>query len=105
MKTYRERFLRTHHLAVPLIALFSGCAYFNTFYNATQFFRQAEQDIVTTTETELTDNTTELLNKTVARCNIVLSEYPESKFRDDALLLRRNSAGGDGTVPQLAWRR
>ncbi len=81
MKTYRERFLRTHHLAVPLIALFSGCAYFNTFYNATQFFRQAEQDIVTTTETELTDNTTELLNKTVARCNIVLSEYPESKFR------------------------
>ena len=87
MKTYRERFLRTHHLAVPLIALFSGCAYFNTFYNATQFFRQAEQDIVTTTETELTDNTTELLNKTVARCNIVLSEYPESKFRDDALLL------------------
>ncbi len=71
-----------------LFAILNGCAYFNTYYNATQFFWEAEQEIVTASEVELTDNTVDLLNKTVSRCNIVLNDYPESRFRDDAILLR-----------------
>ena len=75
-------------ITVLLFVILTGCAYFNTYYNATQFYRQAEQGIVTASEVELTDNTVDLLNKTVTRCNIVLTDYPESRFRDDAILLR-----------------
>ena len=75
-------------LTVSIFAVLTGCAYFNTYYNATQFYQQAEQEIVTTSKMELTDNTVDLLNQTVTRCNIVMTEYPESRFRDDAILLR-----------------
>ena len=66
-----------------------GCAYFNTFYNAIQFFEEAEQEIVTTSNSEkLSTKSEELLQKTIARCNLVIAKYPESRFHDDALLLR-----------------
>ena len=65
-----------------------GCAYFNTFYNASQFYREAEIDISAVNEDGLSDNAIDLLNKTVIRCNTVLSDHPESRFIDDALLLR-----------------
>lgn len=66
-----------------------GCAYFNTFYNATQYFEEAEQEIVATSkEEQLSKKSEELLDKTIARCNLVVANYPESRFRDDALLLR-----------------
>ena len=66
-----------------------GCAYFNTFYNATQFFEEAEQEIVTASNSEqLSKKSEELLQKTIVRCNLVIAKYPESRFHDDALLLR-----------------
>ena len=36
----------------------------------------------------MSENAIDLLNKTVIRCNIVISDHPESGFIDDALLLR-----------------
>jgi hypothetical protein len=58
-----------------------GCAYFNTFYNAIQFFEEAEQEIVSASNSEqLSNKSEELLQKTIARCNLVVAKYPESRF-------------------------
>jgi len=65
-----------------------GCAYFNTFYNASQFYREAELDISAVNEDGLSENAIDLLNKTIIRCNTVISDHPESRFVDDAILLR-----------------
>ena len=75
--------------ALMFVLFVWGCAYFNTFYNAIQFFEEAEQEIVTTSNSEkLSTKSEELLQKTIARCNLVIAKYPESRFHDDALLLR-----------------
>ena len=65
-----------------------GCAYFNTFYNASQFYREAELDISAVNEDGLSESAIDLLNKTIIRCNTVISDHPESRFVDDAILLR-----------------
>ena len=75
--------------ALMFVLFVWGCAYFNTFYNAIQFFEEAEQEIVTASDSEqLSKKSEELLQKTIARCNLVVAKYPESRFHDDALLLR-----------------
>jgi tetratricopeptide (TPR) repeat protein len=75
--------------ALMFVLFVWGCAYFNTFYNAIQFFEEAEQEIVSASNSEqLSNKSEELLQKTIARCNLVVAKYPESRFHDDALLLR-----------------
>tara|TARA_Y100001960_G_scaffold84564_1_gene90395 strand:+ start:26019 stop:27836 length:1818 start_codon:yes stop_codon:yes gene_type:complete len=74
-----------------IFSIWSGCAYFNTFYNASQFYHQAEIEISAISEiseNKLSDNALDLLNKTIIRCNKVLNDHPDSDFRDDALLLK-----------------
>ena len=42
--------------ALMLVLFAGGCAYFNTFYNAIQFFEEAEQEIVTASNSEQLSN-------------------------------------------------
>ncbi len=98
---YLKRLVRTvsmRHSAISLIFLIvgtlilSGCAYFNTFYNAQNYFRTAEEEIAKkTTGEELSKQAEEALDKTIVNCNIVLEDFPESKLRDDALFLSAKS--------------
>lgn len=68
---------------------FISCAYFNTFYNAQQYFDEAEEDIVKNRDTdELSKKTDESLAKAIEKCNTVLRDFPESRWRDDALILK-----------------
>lgn len=68
--------------------LIGGCAYFNTFYNAKNYFRSAEEEMAKkATGEKLSKQAEEALDKTIANCNIVLQDFPESKLRDDALFL------------------
>ena len=70
----------------------SGCAYFNTFYNAQNYFRTAEEEISKkATGEKLTKKAEEALDKTIVNCNIVLEDFPESKLRDNALFLSAKS--------------
>ncbi len=94
------------------VLLFSGCAYYNTFYNAKQFYKDAEKDrierekkmVVELTEQEKAErkkageatvnasekpSQQEMQNyqKAIERASRVLEFYPDSKYVDDALML------------------
>ncbi|MFQ6608206.1 MAG: tetratricopeptide repeat protein [Fidelibacterota bacterium] len=72
----------------PVILLLGGCAYFNTFYNAQNYFQSAEKEMAKNSFDErLNKKAEEALDMTIVNCNIILEEYPESKLRDDALYL------------------
>lgn len=71
-----------------LLIFLSSCAYFNTFYNAQQYFKEAEKEVQKSEEiTDLKKQTVDALQSTIDKCNMVIEKYPESKFTDDALLL------------------
>lgn len=73
-------------LAALLISV-SGCAYFNTFYNARVNYRKAYN----ATRKRVTDNitSTEITNydKAIEKSLKLLNNYPDSRYVDDALLL------------------
>lgn len=76
-----------------LVLLFSfyglSCAYFNTFYNAKRYFEEAEKDILKAEDrTQLPKKTIDILDKTIEKSTTVLTKYPDSRFRDDALVLK-----------------
>ncbi len=88
-------------LKVFIILMVTSCAYYNTFYNAEQFYKKAEQerekrieDAKKNKNTRQTRNPeeasgTELQNydKAIEKASKVLELYPKSKYVDDALVL------------------
>ena len=61
-------------LIINLALIFSsGCAYFNYFYNANQFFDQAQSEILDLKDGEdFSPTIINLFNQTIDRCNIVI---------------------------------
>lgn len=106
--------MRKAFLTISLlsIVLFSGCAYYNTFYNAQKFYEEAEQERKRREKTqvvELSAEEEEQLRRSgrsaadqknrasqqemqnyqqaIERASRVLEYYPESRWVDDALML------------------
>lgn len=74
--------------AILLISLLAGgCVYFNTFYHAKTFFNEAESS--RKKEKRDTARGAELTSyqNAIKKCSKVLSEYPGSKYEDDALFI------------------
>ncbi len=61
-----------------------SCAYFNTFYNARRYFREAEELY---REHGTNSQTLNKYRKVIEKCSKVLDRYPESRYVDDALYL------------------
>ena len=75
-------------LSILCFSLFIGsCAYFNTFYNAKKYFREAEKIRKEKEGESVPISAMDKYGKTMEKCEKVLSEFPESKFRIDAMLL------------------
>ena len=72
--------------SVLLIGL-GGCAYFNTFYNAQQYYQEAEKIRLQKEGETIPITAMDKYGKTVQKCQKVLNDFPESKFRLDAILL------------------
>lgn len=85
---------------VLVVFLGLSCAYYNTFYNAEQFFKQAKKEREKRLENLKKDKTnrnqnydkptgTELqsYDKAIEKASKVLELYPKSKYVDDALML------------------
>lgn len=65
-----------------------SCAYFNTFYNAQQYFRDAEREILKVEEgSKFNQKTLDALEKVVQKCSRIVETYPGSQWWDDALIL------------------
>ena len=68
-----------------------GCAYYNTFYNAQQYFEEAEKIRLQKEGKNIPISASDKYGKTIQKCQKVLSDFPESKFRTDAFLLMAKS--------------
>jgi outer membrane protein assembly factor BamD (BamD/ComL family) len=78
-------------LALGLGAL-SGCAYYNLFYNAQHAFEEAEELGKDVDPRNLpTGGQKTKYRNCIQKCELVLEEYPDSGYVDDALLLMGKS--------------
>ena len=70
-----------------LIILFNSCAYFNTFYNANQYYDEANKIRLEKDGQAVPITAMDKYGKAISKCKKVLKEFPQSKFRSDAILL------------------
>jgi TolA-binding protein len=78
-------------LAVAAMLFASSCAYYNTFFDAQKYYKQAERS--RTDRTENTPTAVEISNyeKCIRQCSKVIADYPNSKYVDDAMHLMAES--------------
>ncbi|MGY8763542.1 MAG: tetratricopeptide repeat protein [Fidelibacterota bacterium] len=76
---------------VVIILCSGGCAYYNTFYNAQQYYEEAEKIRLQKEGKTIPITALDKYGKTIQKCQKVLTDYPESKFRTDAFLLMAKS--------------
>lgn len=78
---------RTKKLAIIILVIVMGissCAYYNTFYNAEEYFAEAQRlTRENQSETVSRDEIT-LYSKAIEKSKKLLTNYPDSKYRDDA---------------------
>ncbi|MCK4417968.1 MAG: tetratricopeptide repeat protein [Candidatus Latescibacteria bacterium] len=89
-------------LALLLISLALGCAYYNTFYNAQKFYHQAEKERLKSPEKEPSSSTLALYDKAIKKASKLLVFHPKSKWVDDSLLLLGKAFYQKGDYPQAA---
>ncbi len=84
-KTHRKLITVT---GVAILAfLFSDCAYFNTFYNAQQYFEQAEKLRLESVGEKPPPKAVDAYAKVIEKCKKILEKYPNSKYSAAVLLL------------------
>ncbi|MBT3180508.1 MAG: hypothetical protein HOB40_07295 [Candidatus Marinimicrobia bacterium] len=79
-------YLKSLSIAILILSL-GGCAYFNTFYNAQQYYDEAEKIRLQKEGESISITALDKYGKTIQKCHKVLGDYPDSKFRNDAILL------------------
>ncbi len=76
---------------LPLLCIcLSSCVYFNTFYNAENSFKQANEIIDNSSNyndntNDIPTNAKKLLKESILSSNIVISDFSDSKYVDDAI--------------------
>ena len=90
-------------LALPLLALVvpTGCAYFNTLYNARMKYdeAQAQKRAADPERLEISKSEERLYTESFEKAAKVVKYYPDSKYVDDALLLMGKANGAlEGNV-------
>ncbi len=69
----------------------ASCAYYNTFFFAEKYYKQAERARKDRTGDNPTSSEIGFYEKCVRQCSKLISEYPDSKYVDDALYLMASS--------------
>ncbi len=82
----------SRHLSLSvLLSLFlllnSGCVYFNAFYHARTWFKQAEKTRQKNNRDVASGAEIKLYQDAVKKCSKVISEHPTSSYVDDALFI------------------
>jgi TolA-binding protein len=84
-------------ILVPIALLaFTGCAYYNTFYLAKRYYKDAQREQDRTVSEGISVGAATKYEQVVRQCTKVLSEYPKSKYVDDATYLMGASLYGKG---------
>ena len=74
-------------LSVLMLNLLNSCAYYNTFYNAEQYFEEAQQLTRENQQEKVSRQELLLYSKSIEKCRKLLNKYPDSKYTDDAQFL------------------
>ncbi|MEA3286619.1 MAG: tetratricopeptide repeat protein [Candidatus Marinimicrobia bacterium] len=79
---------RVSLLALLAITLgIQSCAYYNTFYNAEEYFVEAQKLTRENQAEKVSREEINLYSKAIEKSKKLLQRYPESKYRDDAQFL------------------
>jgi len=90
---------------VMAILLFAGgCAYYNTFFNAEKYFANANK-MPLLDNGRPNPNAVRDYNKAIKKCGIILTEYKDTKYADDALFLLAKCFYFTGTNYTLAMEK
>ena len=76
-----------NHLIFLLLVCTFSCAYFNTFYNAEQYFKKAEKIRLEKAGESIPVSAIDDYSKVIEKSKRVIDEFPESNYRKDAILL------------------
>ena len=80
--------LRSKLYPLLLFVVFSSsCAYYNTFYNAEQYFEEAEKLRLEKDGEMIPISAMDKYGKTIEKSKKVIEDFPESKYVNEALLL------------------
>ena len=74
-----------------LLVFLQGCAYFNTFYNAEEHYSNAEKLRIQSLGSSLPAKAIQEYGKAIEKSDKVLSEYSDSDYVKDAMLLKGKS--------------
>ena len=86
--TCLQQIYRTTPLIITIaLFYFSSCAYFNTFYNAQEYFENAEKQRLEKAGESIPPSAIDAYGKVIDKSQLVIDEYPESKYVEEALLL------------------
>ena len=84
-------------LLIPIVLLcVAGCAYYNTFYLAKRYYRDAQKEQEKSLVGYISPVASSRYDQVIRQCMKVLTEYPKSKYVDDALYLMGASLYGKG---------
>ncbi len=78
-------------LLLGILFLNISCVYYNTFYNAKKYFRDAEKVRLENEDRSLPANAQTSYAKVIDKCELVLEKYPESEYVFSALHLSGQS--------------
>ncbi|OQY27600.1 MAG: hypothetical protein B6244_10080 [Candidatus Cloacimonetes bacterium 4572_55] len=73
-----------------MLSTLTGCVYFNTFYNAKKFYKEAD-DLSRNSSDKPSRQQLDLYDKCIERCARIIQENKKSRYRDDALFLMGKS--------------
>jgi len=74
-------------IPITVSLLLFSCAYFNTFYNAEKYYKEADRIRLEKSGKAIPLRAIDNYGKTIQKCRVVLSEFPDSKLVNDAILL------------------
>ena len=74
-------------IPITVSLLLFSCAYFNTFYNAERYYKEADRIRLEKSGKAIPLKAMDNYGKTIQKCRVVISEFPESKLVNDAILL------------------
>ena len=78
-------------LCLIFIMLLSSCAYFNTFFNAQEYFEEAEKIRLEKDGERIPVSAIEKYGKSIKKSKKVVSDFPESKYVNSAIILMAKS--------------
>ena len=88
---YIRKIFYAYGVYICILFFSAQCAYFNTFYNAEQSFSKAVkiiQNAPILEDNKLPSESVTLLNKVISDCDIVINNYSDSKYLENAYLLK-----------------